>query len=567
MSAEKATPELYIAKLEQQVRELEKERVALQAQLIADRTTADFACTYPVLFEYLSDRLQRSVDINTVLQTVVTELGKAIQADYCLLIEFDLEKQLDNEAIDPNFPLSASTHVRYSYSAPNFPAYNVPTADMVRVPEVAQAFATGQPLAIYDTVATYGDRYRLTYDLNPLIPPSRAFLGVPIFFGGQAIAFLKLSFVTGPHTWTAQETALAETVAARLGGAVSHSRLFAQVHTEQRRTMAVISKISEGVVAVDYRGRIVLVNSSLLKMIGGSEADWQGHSVREKLPFMLTEVPHKTILYHCNVDGRAFQVITSPLSDERWADAGIASVSILHDVTEEVRMSRAKDNFLTLISHELRTPLTSISGALDILNEEELGQFAPLQKEFLLVAVKNTNRLIRLLETTFDITRLETGHLRLDQGPVLLEEVMQRVLDSNLLESYRHKRLTFRIDFSQAPRVYGDPGRLIQIFENLISNACKFTPIDGLVEIESFPAEKGQVQISVTDTGIGLSIQDQHHLFEKFFRVDHSLTRETGGSGLGLAITRSLVELHGSQLQVESAPGKGSRFSFKLPNS
>ena len=559
MYKEMKASEAYTAQLERQVLLLEKERSDLQAQLAAYQSTARPDAIQDFLSRFLSDQILSHTDINLLLQKTVAELGKAMRVERCLLVEFDLEKPFENGSSGPGLSLSATTHVRFCYIAPGCSSSCLPDTALAFLPEITRASTTAQPLIYNDTKAP---------DLTT--PPEtsqlvRSWLGIPVLYGGRNVALLELSFENTPHNWTGEEIAMAQAVALRLGGAAGHARLTTQVQIEHRRAAAVISSIAEGVLAVDRTGRIVLVNPSLLRMLGGTEADWYGEFLHEKLPFMMDEVPTKTILYHCNVQERVFQVITSPLLGELWADAGLASVSILLDVTEEIRIARAKDNFLTLISHELRTPLTSISGALDILNDTDLGDLTTTQKEFLRVAIKNTYRLIGLLETTFDITRLETGHVRLDQGPVLLEEVIQRVMESSIMESFQHKRQNLRIDFSEAPRVYADPARLIQIFENLISNACKYTPRGGTIEVKSALTGDGQVSISVTDTGIGLSMQDQRHLFEKFFRVDHSLTREVGGSGLGLAITRSLVELHGSELYVESAPGKGSRFSFNLP--
>jgi signal transduction histidine kinase len=551
----------YVSWLEQELVKLEKECSALRSRL--DYGEAE--TTETRLLNLLSDYSLSCNNIPEIIQTVLAELGQALQVERCLLIEFDLEKPFEKAINGSLLQLATTPHVRYVYNAPSCPSKDYKQAACLCLPELVSASAAHQPLIINDTKTTSRKYLCSQNPTEYLHQDIRAWLGVPIFFGGQLLALLELSFSNYPHTWTTSEIKLVQLIAQRLGGPVSHLRLSAQMEMAYRQTVTMISGIAEGAVVADRTGRIVLVNQSLLRMFGGNEADWQGVRLREKLPFMMEEVPEQTMLYHGNVADRTFQVITSPLASETWGEIGLASISILQDLTEEVRMVRAKDNFLTLISHELRTPLTSISGSLDILSDPDVGDLSPVQQEFLRVAIKNTYRLIALLETTFDITKLETGHLRLDQGPVLLEEVMHRVLDNPWLESYQHKRLNFRVDFSKAPRVYADPGRLIQIFENLVSNACKYTPVDGWVEIKSTPTDDGQVCISISDTGVGLSMQEQVHVFEKFYRVDHSLTREVGGSGLGLTITRSLVELHGSQLYLESVPGKGSCFSFTLP--
>lgn len=234
------------------------------------------------------------------------------------------------------------------------------------------------------------------------------------------------------------------------------------------------------------------------------------------------------------------------------------------DNSEKKILEQAKDNFLNLITHEIRTPLTSVNGALEILTDEMVGELTEIQKEFLLMALTNTKRLITLMETAFEITQLETGQLHLHHTKVELKEVVERILSHGLREGFEKKQIRLNLDFKQAEFVYGDYRRLLQIFENLLSNACKFTPNGGTVSVVSLPANDGKVNVSVIDSGIGMSQVEQRHIFEKFFRAEHAFNRHVGGIGLGLNITSSLIKLHGSELQLETIPGKGTCFTFTM---
>jgi signal transduction histidine kinase len=226
-----------------------------------------------------------------------------------------------------------------------------------------------------------------------------------------------------------------------------------------------------------------------------------------------------------------------------------------------------KGNFLNLISHELRTPLTSVCGALELLEESDVGPLNNYQVEFLRVAANNTHRMINLIETLFDIARFETGLLELDPMPVNLKSILETILAAGLRQRFAQKQIDLSLDLRPALLVEADPRRLYQILEHLLSNACKFTPCGGEVVVRAIPQPEGKTLILVRDSGIGVSQQAQAYLFSRVFRVEHFLTRELNSSGLGLTITNCLLALHQSRLQVESTVGRGSTFSFVLPTS
>jgi len=223
--------------------------------------------------------------------------------------------------------------------------------------------------------------------------------------------------------------------------------------------------------------------------------------------------------------------------------------------------NRLKTEFVSMVSHELRTPLTSIQGYADLLLEDE--QIAGEERESLTIVKKNADRLVGLINDLLDLSRMEAGKIDLQRTNLDLACVIREVAGS-LRPLIEAKQQRLRLDLGEAlPDVWADADRVAQILTNLISNAHKYTLEDGSITVTA-RRDDGFVRVDVSDTGIGLSPEDQAQLFTKFFRA-HDRSPQMGGTGLGLVITRLLVELHGGRITVSSAPGEGSTFTFSLP--
>jgi signal transduction histidine kinase len=224
--------------------------------------------------------------------------------------------------------------------------------------------------------------------------------------------------------------------------------------------------------------------------------------------------------------------------------------------------NRLKTEFVSMVSHELRTPLTSIQGYAELLLEDQ--QIPTEQRESLTLVKKNADRLLALINDLLDLSRMEAGKLDLHRASLDLAALIPEVAGS-LRPLIETKRQRLSLELAAAlPAVWADQDRVTQILTNLISNAHKYTPAEGSIRIGA-RREDGFVRVDVSDTGVGLSPEDQAQLFTKFFRAHDRSNQAGGGTGLGLVITRLLVELHGGRITVSSAPGKGSTFSFSLP--
>jgi signal transduction histidine kinase len=224
--------------------------------------------------------------------------------------------------------------------------------------------------------------------------------------------------------------------------------------------------------------------------------------------------------------------------------------------------NRLKTEFVSMVSHELRTPLTSIQGYAELLLEDD--QIAEAHCESLTIVKKNSDRLLGLINDLLDLSRMEAGRVDLHRTSLDLARLIPEVAGS-LRPLIDAKRQRLRLDLGEVlPAVWADADRVTQILTNLISNAHKYTLVEGSITVAA-RRDDGFVRVDVSDTGVGLSPEDQAQLFTKFFRARDRSPQAAGGTGLGLVITRLLVELHGGQITVSSAPGHGSTFSFSLP--
>jgi len=230
---------------------------------------------------------------------------------------------------------------------------------------------------------------------------------------------------------------------------------------------------------------------------------------------------------------------------------------------EAERATQLKSSFLASMSHELRTPLSAIIGFSELLEENAAGDLNDKQQRYVEHVCKAAKHLLDLINDILDLSKVEAGQLELQSEDFVLAEAMPEVL-STITPLAMRKQIEVESAVGDEFVLYADRIRFKQVFYNLVSNAVKFTPPKGKIRIEA-AQEAGFVRVSVTDTGVGISPEDQKVIFDEFRQVDVTTKGVKEGTGLGLAITRRIVERHGGKIWVESAPGKSSRFSFTLP--
>jgi signal transduction histidine kinase len=258
---------------------------------------------------------------------------------------------------------------------------------------------------------------------------------------------------------------------------------------------------------------------------------------------------------------------------ERLAAHAAAAIFSAQLYAEVQAANQAKSEFISFVAHELKTPMTSIRGYTDLIAQGAVGPVSPPQANFLATIRANADRMAALVSDLNDVSRIDSGRLRLDFSGCALGEALQEVIES--LHSQidaKEQKLSLEIP-SDLPLVWADRGRLIQILTNLVSNAHKYTAAGGALRIAAErstnrwdPAGPPDVvHCLVQDSGFGISPQEQKDIFQKFFRSADRLVRDLPGTGLGLHITRNLVELQGGRIWFESEMGHGTTFHFTLP--
>jgi len=334
---------------------------------------------------------------------------------------------------------------------------------------------------------------------------------------------------------------------------------------ECQRFEAILAATADGLIVLDHTGRVELVNPAAASLLG--------HAV-EDLVDTVVDVQELLGLAEPLENGAAEEILLSEpehcvlmvrmnrIASGDGQPAG--HVLSVRDITAEREAAVMKNEFVSMVSHELRTPLTSIKGYVDLIADGDAGEINEVQKEFLTIVQENSNRLVSLINDILDISRIESGRVHLRVDPLDMTEIIQGVADTFRTMADNSDVELMWVAEDPLPRAVGDRDRIGQVLMNLVSNAIKYSPGGGSVTIRA-RQDGEEVVVSVLDTGIGISPEDQEKLFTKFYRVDSSLTRDIGGTGLGLSICKSVVELLGGDVGCESEAGEGSTFWFSLP--
>jgi two-component system phosphate regulon sensor histidine kinase PhoR len=368
--------------------------------------------------------------------------------------------------------------------------------------------------------------------------------------------------------------------------AVAIEETIRALQDDRAKMAATLTAMREGVMVLASDGTVRLINQAMERMVGRREAEVLGRPYLEvirqpRLNEFITEVLAHGIASSSEMTfgtspERIFQMQASPLTQASERSPGL--VLVFHDITDLRRLEQTRKDFVANVSHELRTPLTAIKGYVEALQDDAKAD--PDQRDrFLEIIRAHADRVNLILTDLLLLSKIESGQIPLKQEPVALSGLIDRTVGllRHLVEQKRH---TLNVALPEnLPPILGDEERLGQVFSNLLDNAIKYTPERGTVTISAklSKAEVGVggaplagplptvMEVSVTDTGIGIPPQHLPRIFERFYRVDKARSRELGGTGLGLAIVKHLVEGHGGTVTAESPPGGGSRFRVRLP--
>ncbi len=336
---------------------------------------------------------------------------------------------------------------------------------------------------------------------------------------------------------------------------------------EKTKLENIMLSMSEGVVAVDDSGRIILANPQSRSILGLYQSELTGSKIAKELPQekmaalfnrVLNERRPQTEEYTLQ-NGKIVSLHVSPL---RTPDKVWGAVGVIQDITEIRRLEQMRSDFVANVSHELRTPMTSIQGFVEALIDGMVDDREG-QERCLGVILDETIRLNRLVNDLLDLSGLEAGQVKWPVEPVSLPPLFDEVIIKLTPQLEKHG-LTAELDYpGDLPPVVGNHDRIQQVLINLLDNAISFTPPGGNITLLARQEEE-VIRVNVSDTGAGIPPDEQERIWERFHKVDRSRTRGAGGTGLGLSIVRQIVEAHGGEVGLSSLPGEGTTFYFTL---
>jgi signal transduction histidine kinase len=414
---------------------------------------------------------------------------------------------------------------------------------------------------------------------------ARSALAVPIVSGSTLLGVLTLTH-SEVGRFSSEHVYLLQAAADQMALAVRNAWLYQSTVDERRRLLTVLESSRDGILFVGTDGRMRVVNTHALALLGlpGAPEAWMERPLSEALVALvhrargtarvaLSEIRRIQSGDQAAGEGES-EVAPRTL---HWVNLPVLSdattlgrLVVLRDVTEERQVERMRDDLIHTMVHDLRNPLTSLSVALDLLGQPQAGKLSSHQRVMLDYAKGGLQRTLTLVTNILDVSRLESRRMPLACAAVALSDLVAETLSTQaLLAAQKGLRLESDVP-STLPFVWADGQVVDRVLQNLIGNACKFTPEGGLIRVTAevaVDAEDGQdtpishVLLSVSDTGPGIPPELQDRLFQKFVTG----RQQGSGSGLGLAFCRLAIEAHEGRLWVESEPGRGTTFHLTLP--
>ncbi len=344
-----------------------------------------------------------------------------------------------------------------------------------------------------------------------------------------------------------------------------------EISSEKSKLDAIISNMADGLMAVDESGFVVLYNQSLLKLLNIKGMVLFGNNltqlVREtgigismkNIKKSLEDAPQGSLIVSTK-DKKTLLVSTAFYNDEAKRLKGYAL--LFHDITEAQKLEDMRREFVANVSHELKTPITTIKAYAETLNSGMVDD-SQMQREFTLIIEKEADRMTSLVKDLLDLSHIDFKKTKWQPEDIRVRSLVKEGLD-HLKIYLEQKNQTVKIHEGSNPHIWADKGKISQVIVNILSNAVKYTPDNGIIEVDI--SDDGRAcYIAIKDNGIGIPDQDLDRVFERFYRVDKGRAREMGGTGLGLAIARDIVREHKGDIYVESALGEGSTFTIKIP--
>jgi two-component system sensor histidine kinase VicK len=353
------------------------------------------------------------------------------------------------------------------------------------------------------------------------------------------------------------------------------------LHLATRQRELILESVGDGIYGIDLEGRLTFINEAAARMLGYT-------------PDELTRRDVHDIIHHSHSDGTPYSRMSSPIlqgmrrretvrmhDEVFWCRDGSSipveysanpliedgqisgMVVAFQDISERRRLEKMKDEFISTVSHELRTPLTSLRASLGLISSGSLDKRPEKKRQMVEMAIGNCDRLVRLVNDILDFDKVEKGRLPLHRVQVEAVDLLRRAADvAHTSTSQVH--INVRIE-AVPVLVVADEDRILQVLNELVSNAIKFSPPETMIRLNAQPSGEDHVRFIIEDQGHGIAPEKLERIFDRFQQGDASDSRALGGTGLGLALCRSIIEQHDGRIWAESTPGKGSKFLFTLP--
>lgn len=337
---------------------------------------------------------------------------------------------------------------------------------------------------------------------------------------------------------------------------------------ERRKLASVISHMTDGVIATDRNGEIILINEPASEMLGVPRETVQDQSIVTLLGLegqytfdqLVHDVDIEILDFSTSKKPYIIKVSFSAIQKDTGYINGL--IAVLYDVTEQEKIDQERREFVANVSHELRTPLTTMRSYLEAL-AEGAWQDEKIAPQFLNVTQTETERMIRLVNDLLQLSKLDSRDYRLNKDVVNFTAYFDRIIDR--FEMTKEQHVSFvRLLPTEAIYIDMDQDKITQVLDNIISNALKYSPEGGKITFQ-VKVSDNIITISVRDEGVGIPNENINQVFERFYRVDKARTRKLGGTGLGLAIAKEMVGAHGGEIWATSKEGKGTTIFFTLP--
>jgi two-component system NtrC family sensor kinase len=381
---------------------------------------------------------------------------------------------------------------------------------------------------------------------------------VPLIFHGKPIGVLGVDNRDTSKSFSDQHITLLSTMADYAAIAIENAKLYSQTEVERRKFENILTQVEDGVIVVNDELKLQMVNHTVVSAFGLDGQELIGQPFEDVFTErdLIMAIRGESLdpqRIEIRIQDKIYRVQVTSVPD-------VGTVLALHDITYLKELDHLKTDFVNTVSHDIRTPLTSIMGYVELIKRG--GEVTEMQNEYILRVQSSVHHITSLISEVLDLGKIEIG-VGDEFTNIELEPIIKEILvEQEQLASEKGQTLEVTLP-NELPIVFGDGTQLRQMIENLLGNACKYTPPNGKINF-TIQVEKEQVILQVADTGCGIPLDEQSKIFDRFYRASN-VTPEVSGTGLGLAITKSVVENHRGRIWVDSMIGKGSVFTVVLP--